>query len=76
MALPTRASDSSPSIVMDALHTLVWQRAGGRCEYCKVHQHDGPYYPFPIEHIIARQHRGSDDPRNRALTCYACNEQT
>ena len=59
---------------MDAfLRALVWRRAGGRCEYCRIHQHDDPHYSFHVEHIIARQHGGSDDPRNRALACHACN---
>jgi 5-methylcytosine-specific restriction endonuclease McrA len=27
----------------------------------------------PIEHIVARQHGGSDDPANLALACPECN---
>jgi hypothetical protein len=28
---------------------------------------------FHVEHIIARQHEGSDDPSNLALACDRCN---
>ncbi len=29
-----------------------------------------PLAPFHIEHILARQHGGSDDPENLALACH------
>ena len=29
--------------------------------------------PHHVEHIIARQHGGSDDPSNLALCCHRCN---
>ena len=47
-------------------------RAGHRCEYCRLHQR---YYiiTFHVEHIIARQHHGSDDDSNLALACHFCN---
>lgn len=32
-----------------------------------------PSVPFHIEHIIARQHRGSDASHNLALACDRCN---
>lgn len=47
----------------------VRQRAGRRCEYCRLHEHDDPLFPFHIEHIIARQHRGTDSLSNLALSC-------
>lgn len=28
---------------------------------------------FPVDHIIARKHGGSDDPSNLALSCPFCN---
>jgi hypothetical protein len=48
----------------DALRTFVWERAGGRCEYCQLHQDEYEYQAFPVEHIIAKQHGGADDPDN------------
>jgi len=59
---------------MDAeLRRFVRQRAGNRCEYCRLHQRHDRFHPFHIEHIIARQHRGSDEPNNLALACHQCN---
>ena len=55
-----------------ALRQLVMSRAGGRCEYCHLPQH-AVYLPFHIEHIIARQHGGTDDSENLALACDRCN---
>src|SRR6266446_5755115 len=52
---------------------LVWRRAGGRCEYCQIHQDDFDFYAFHIEHIIPRQHGGSDDAENLCLACPECN---
>jgi hypothetical protein len=50
----------------------VWRRANGRCEYCGVPSSDYPL-PFQIDHIIARQHGGSGDLTNLALSCLHCN---
>lgn len=58
---------------MDAgLRTLVCQRAGDRCEYCRLRQDHSPL-SLQIEHIIAKQHGGNDDPGNLALSCDRCN---
>ena len=58
---------------MDATtRDLVRQRAGDRCEYCRLHQeHSGLRHH--IEHIRARQHGGEDDADNLALACHRCN---
>jgi hypothetical protein len=53
---------------------LVWSRAADRCEYCRIHQGDEPFYRLHIEHIIAKQHGGSDDPDNLALACHHDND--
>jgi hypothetical protein len=39
-----------------ALEKLVWEPAGGRCEYCQVAQVNDPL-PFEIDHIIAKKTR-------------------
>ena len=55
-----------------ALEELVWRRAEQRCEYC----HFPAAYaevPFQIDHIMARQHGGTDEPDNLALACCFCN---
>jgi hypothetical protein len=33
-----------------------------------------PVARFHIEHIVPRQHGGSDDPSNLALACFHCNQ--
>jgi hypothetical protein len=56
--------------MMDAaLRAFVRERAGRRCEYCRLHEEDAGTLSFQVEHIIARQHGGTDDP---AALCYAC----
>ena len=58
---------------MDAgLRRLVWQRASGRCEYCRMRQ-EFDELTFQVEHIIPRKHNGPDEPGNLALACFACN---
>lgn len=56
-----------------ATRELVRERAGNRCEYCGLHQSDLPFLRFHTEHIIARQHGGSDHDSNLALACNHCN---
>lgn len=50
----------------------IWERAGNRCEYCRIPH---PHYrlPFQIDHIIARQHGGATISDNLALACFHCN---
>jgi hypothetical protein len=44
---------------------LVEQRAGGRCEYCRMHQAlKGA--TFHVEHVIPTARGGSDEPENLA----------
>ena len=31
------------------------------------------FFAFHVEHIVAQQHQGSDDPANLALACNRCN---
>jgi hypothetical protein len=55
-----------------AMRRLVRHRAGDRCEYCLLHQeHSGLRHH--LEHIVARQHGGSDNVDNLALACHRCN---
>ena len=55
-----------------ALRELVRSRAGSRCEYCHLPEQFSELR-FHIEHIIPRQHRGTDGPENLALACPDCN---
>jgi hypothetical protein len=59
---------------MDArIRQQVWQRAGARCEYCRLKQEHEMAQSFHVEHIIALQHRGDSDLKNLALACSKCN---
>lgn len=55
------------------LRQQVRERAGGRCEYCRLPESIELTGPFHVEHIIARQHRGTDDLSNLAWACSRCN---
>lgn len=55
------------------LRRRVRQRAGNRCEYCRLQQEDEDETPFHVEHVIAQQHGGTDDFENLALACCWCN---
>jgi len=56
-----------------ALWKLVRERAGCRCEYCHLHESAAPASTFHLEHVVAKQHAGSDDPANCAWSCRRCN---
>jgi hypothetical protein len=47
----------------------VRRRANDACEYCHVPMTAYPTVPFPIDHVIARQHGGSTVLSNLALSC-------
>jgi hypothetical protein len=55
-----------------ALINLVWQRARGCCEYCRLPQAHSSI-PFEIDHIIAKKHGGPTVADNLALACFFCN---
>ena len=52
---------------------LARDRAGGRCEYCRLSEQDLPLWPFHVDHIVAEQHRGTEDSANLAWACQRCN---
>jgi hypothetical protein len=51
---------------------LVRRRAGNRCEYCLLRQ-ENSHLTHHVEHVVAKQHGGSDEPDNLALACHRCN---
>lgn len=57
----------------EAIREMVRQRAGHRCEYCRLHQDHSPLAALHIEHIRPRKHGGADDPANLCLACIDCN---
>jgi hypothetical protein len=52
---------------------LVRERAGRRCEYCRLPDVAVPASTFHVEHVIARQHGGADDLENCCWSCHRCN---
>ena len=54
------------------LRQQVRERAGGRCEYCRLPDKLELAGPFHVEHVIARQHRGKDVLSNLAWACSRC----
>jgi hypothetical protein len=56
-----------------ATKALVRRRAGDDCEYCGLSQDDLPFVRFHVEHIVPKQHGGTDAASNLALSCNPCN---
>jgi hypothetical protein len=59
--------------VDSSLRDLVRTRARDRCEYCRIHQDDDPFFRFHIEHIVPRKHGGATVEANLAFSCQHCN---
>ena len=60
------------SKVSSAIRKFVASRANFRCEYC-LKPEIIANFSFHIEHIIGRQHGGSDQLSNLAYACSWCN---
>jgi hypothetical protein len=60
-------------VIPPGLRQLVSHRAGGRCEYCQIDEKAEPFFTFHVEHILPRQHGGTSEERNLALSCHHCN---
>lgn len=59
---------------MDAASRLfVRQRAGFKCEYCKIPEAATPFITFHADHIVAQQHLIDDSLDNIAQSCDRCN---
>ena len=56
----------------DETRVFITARAGGRCEYCQMHQSlQGA--TFHIEHVVPRVKGGQSNSNNLALACPSCN---
>jgi hypothetical protein len=56
------------------LRAFIRERAGRRCAYFRLHEDDDDFLTFltfHVEHVIAKQHGGLDDPD---MLCWACPE--
>jgi hypothetical protein len=56
-----------------ALKRAVRERAGDRCEYCRLPQERSPLFALQIEHIVPLKHHGTSVLENLALACIDCN---
>ena len=54
-----------------ALRRIVYERAGGRCEYCLLHEEDC-YMPHVVDLIFAEKHGGEPVVGNLCLSCVMC----
>jgi hypothetical protein len=54
------------------LRRVVEERAGSRCEYCRIHRDDTLLGCEP-DHIVAEKHGGPTEADNLALACFVCN---
>lgn len=54
------------------IRDVVQRRAHGVCEYCHLPQ-DASVLPHQVDHIIGKQHHGTDDLDNLCLCCIRCN---
>jgi hypothetical protein len=63
----------SHSYVSAELRQLVYHRAHGCCEYCKIPD-SHTFSPHEIDHIIAEKHGGLTTADNLALSCILCNK--
>ena len=57
-----------------ALRQLVYERAGGRCEYCLMPE-SVAFASHEIDHIISQKHGGPTEAANLALSCLLCNKR-
>ncbi|MFQ5636486.1 MAG: HNH endonuclease [bacterium] len=58
--------------ITDSLRNEIENRAGSRCEYCRLPQ-QLRVVRFPVDHIIAIKHSGKTEESNLALACSSCN---
>lgn len=63
----------SSTYISSALRRLVYDRAGGCCEYCLLPE-AAAFASHEIDHIIAEKHGGSTEADNLALSCVLCNK--
>lgn len=56
----------------ESIKEHVRDRAVGLCEYCRLPEAH-VLTPFQVEHVVAKQHRGTDTLGNLAYACLRCN---
>lgn len=64
----------SVTYIPTALRNLVYERAGGCCEYCLISE-ARTFAKHEIDHVIAEKHGGLTVESNLALSCTLCNKR-
>jgi hypothetical protein len=62
------------SLISASLREAVVQRAGNRCEYCRLAQ-DSQVATFPVDHVLPVSRGGPTELHNLALACPRCNAE-
>lgn len=62
----------SVTYIPASLRRQVYERAGGRCEYCQLAEADA-FFSHEADHIISEKHGGDTSAENLALSCFDCN---
>jgi 5-methylcytosine-specific restriction endonuclease McrA len=57
----------------EAQRQEVRRNAGFQCEYSRLREQDWLFSAFHLDHVVALQHGGSDEPDNLAWSCQQCN---
>jgi hypothetical protein len=57
----------------EAVRQKIRRQSNYRCEYCRIYERHLPFASFHLDHIVASQHRGTDDESNLAWSCHECN---
>lgn len=58
--------------ISESLRRLVAERAGYRCEYCRIPESNS-FYSFQVDHVISIKHGGKTEADNLAFACSICN---
>lgn len=58
--------------ISEDLRRVVFRRAGGKCEYCLIHQRHR-VKKHEVDHIFAEKHGGHTTSDNLCLGCFNCN---
>lgn len=60
------------SYIRADVRRVVYDRAGGRCGYCRIHERDS-FLGCQVDHIVSEKHGGATHESNLALSCVFCN---
>lgn len=59
--------------IPEFIRKKVAERALFKCEYCLIREED-MVFPYQIDHIISKKHKGGSEMDNLAFACSMCNQ--